>query len=1152
MQRSSRKLQNLCFLSTFSLINRLHSVNNGSLYCSSRPQHHNYVGKTKEIETNNKVVTPKFRIGLSCKFCTGAYCTGEKKGVTVLLESALSPKSSSAFAGRMGEEGGDTGHSDLILKSPNDKKQYRSITLENGLRALLIHDPSGKEEAEEDDEESGDSDEEMMSGDESGSGEEEEEEEDNEEDDKEKKGDKAKARSEKYSAAALCVGMGSFSDPPDIPGFAHFLEHMVFMGSEKYPDENDFGNTLSRHGGTTNAFTDLEHTVFYFDVQRKYFQDLLDRFAWFFIHPLLKQDSVDRELEAVDHEFTMSKLSDFARRQQLFSNMTKPNHPMGKFFWGNSQSLKSDPQSLGIDVYGKLRDFYKRMYSAHYMTLAVQSRDSLDVLEEWVREIFSAMPNNGLPRPSFHEMKEPFDVPDFYKMYKVIPIKKEHAVQLSWALPSLKEYYKVKPLHYLGWILGHEGKGSILSYLKKKCWALSISSGNDESGYEHNSTWAAFTLNIRLTDEGLSHLYEVLTSVFEYITMMQRSRPNERIFREIQAIEANDFRWQDEIDPVDYVERLCVNVLQYPVRDYLTGDILMFDYDEEIVSKVQNMLKPERVNITLSSESPEMQLDCIEVEKWFGTQYCVNDINPDWIKSWSNLEPGSQFFLPPENTFIATDFDLKTPDLETDSKLPLLILENERSKVWYKKDEKFKFPKAYYSFHLITPAVNRTPKNRVLFDIYMCLLKHNLADVAYDADVAQMDYTFKALETGMIIEVSGFNHKLHKLLETVVQHMIDFETKDDIFEAMRIQLTRTYHNLFIKPERLVKDVRLSILQNIHWTSLDKYEACQHVTKEDLLMFLQDFHSQLRVECLIMGNVLKQEALDLEKIFTSQLKYTPLPRNVQPVMRICDLPKTDHYCRVQNLREDDENCVITNYYQVGPLEDVGQGVLNEMLALAMEDPCFNILRTKKQLGYSVFAMNRNTADIIGLSVSVCSNSSQFSLEALDAHIEEFLQEFGQILTAMPEEDFEKQRDALIKRKEAEDANMRDEVNRYWDEMITRRYIFDILDQEIAALRKLTKTDVLDWYRKHTPFGNKAASKLSIQVQGHSKAMDTSGGADATDCCQATADTDTKMDTSSRSRLTYLPLEGNKVSKSISDVVDFKMNQSFYPVPKVVKI
>ena len=49
---------------------------------------------------------------------------------------------------------------------------------------------------------------------------------------------KVEKEGERMAAASLCINVGSFSDPPDIPGLAHFLEHMVFMGSDKYPQEN--------------------------------------------------------------------------------------------------------------------------------------------------------------------------------------------------------------------------------------------------------------------------------------------------------------------------------------------------------------------------------------------------------------------------------------------------------------------------------------------------------------------------------------------------------------------------------------------------------------------------------------------------------------------------------------------------------------------------------------------------------------------------------------------------------------------------------------------------------------------------------------------------------------------------------------------------
>jgi nardilysin len=64
-----------------------------------------------------------------------------------------------------------------------------------------------------------------------------------------------------HAAAALTVGVGSFNDTDELHGMAHFVEHMVFMGSKKYPGENDFDTFLTKHGGGCNAYTDMECTT---------------------------------------------------------------------------------------------------------------------------------------------------------------------------------------------------------------------------------------------------------------------------------------------------------------------------------------------------------------------------------------------------------------------------------------------------------------------------------------------------------------------------------------------------------------------------------------------------------------------------------------------------------------------------------------------------------------------------------------------------------------------------------------------------------------------------------------------------------------------------------------------------------------------------
>lgn len=73
--------------------------------------------------------------------------------------------------------------------------------------------------------------------------------------------------------------LGSLSDPVNISGLAHFCEHMLFLGTKKYPKENEYSQFLSEHAGSSNAFTSGEHTNYYFDISHEHLQGALDRFG---------------------------------------------------------------------------------------------------------------------------------------------------------------------------------------------------------------------------------------------------------------------------------------------------------------------------------------------------------------------------------------------------------------------------------------------------------------------------------------------------------------------------------------------------------------------------------------------------------------------------------------------------------------------------------------------------------------------------------------------------------------------------------------------------------------------------------------------------------------------------------------------------------
>lgn len=154
---------------------------------------------------------------------------------------------------------------------------------------------------------------------------------------------------------------------------------MIFMGSEKYPGENEFDQFMQKAGGFDNADTDFDETSFYFNTREEFLDEALDRFSQFFKAPLMLKEAMTREREAVESEFASKKNGEDVRRGQLLSSIGQLTHPCSIFAWGNLETLKEniDDETL----YKKVHEFRKRHYSANRMYVCLQSNKSLDTLQ---------------------------------------------------------------------------------------------------------------------------------------------------------------------------------------------------------------------------------------------------------------------------------------------------------------------------------------------------------------------------------------------------------------------------------------------------------------------------------------------------------------------------------------------------------------------------------------------------------------------------------------------------------------------------------------------------------------------------------------------------------------------------------------------------
>ncbi|MGE6386689.1 pyrroloquinoline quinone biosynthesis protein PqqF [Pseudomonas sp. NPDC078416] len=182
----------------------------------------------------------------------------------------------------------------------------------------------------------------------------------------------------KRCAAALRVAAGSHDVSARWPGLAHFLEHLFFLGTERFADDEKLMAFVQRHGGQVNASTRERTTDFFFELPRAVFLDGLERLCEMLAHPRMTIADQLREREVLHAEFIAWSRDDASRDGLKRLQPLSAFHPLRGFHAGNRFSLPVPRQAFQH----ALQDFYRRFYQAGQMTLSLAGPQSLDELGE--------------------------------------------------------------------------------------------------------------------------------------------------------------------------------------------------------------------------------------------------------------------------------------------------------------------------------------------------------------------------------------------------------------------------------------------------------------------------------------------------------------------------------------------------------------------------------------------------------------------------------------------------------------------------------------------------------------------------------------------------------------------------------------------------
>ncbi|CUG89240.1 peptidase, putative [Bodo saltans] len=330
------------------------------------------------------------------------------------------------------------------------------------------------------------------------------------------------------AAAAVTVRVGSNQDPVNVPGLAHFCEHMLFMGTKKYPNEDEFDSFIRRNGGSTNAWTEAQGTTYYFTVSDGVFLDALDRFLEFFVDPTFNPSAVSRELEAVHSEDEKNHSVEYWRTDEILRSLADPRHPYHRYGNGNLTTLRDIPSSLGIDVRDELLSFYEKYYVADAVSVVLYSRrpaeEALPILDQQLKRMRQR--NEIPPRMnSFVPTKEgtarvaPFAPTTMGRWFNIKTLTQERSVRVCFPFPDPVAQRHKLVAGYASHILGHECDVSLLGALKKRGWATEIVGGTSNARDDDDNV---FYVDISLTVAGFKQVIDVIELMFKAIDLLTR------------------------------------------------------------------------------------------------------------------------------------------------------------------------------------------------------------------------------------------------------------------------------------------------------------------------------------------------------------------------------------------------------------------------------------------------------------------------------------------------------------------------------------------------------------------------------------------------------------------------------------------------------
>jgi len=884
------------------------------------------------------------------------------------------------------------------------------------------------------------------------------------------------------STAALAVAVGSLDDAPYC-GLAHFLEHLLFLGSKKYPDEKLLNNILTKYNGYNNAFTGDFFSCYFISCHISGFEKVLDIFGNLFINPLFKKSLLMKEIDIVDSEHKKNINDDYWRLHNIIKEMARKDNPYYNFDTGSIETLNIPD----------IRDIVKKFYYSHYlpekMYLVVMSNEStkkiLDISEKIFIKIkinkkYAEINNSNNNDSNIY----PFDLP---KIVKLVPIENITTIYIIWQIPNrydLDGEYDI--YNFISFLFNNKSNNSLYDYLKKKINMKTLSAGIVRQLQYINLYYIGIEL---LYNANMNSQIEIiLESLYYYINQIKNINKNKNLIQALyeQRKYLNDefFMNKDNEDPQSFVIDLATKFLTKNVNPYnkqsceinvktlLISDNLLKSYSEKVLELIKNIfsyLKFDNSMTIISSKTYENKLPLRS--KFYNCEYDFkNSLSDFGISDIKYNKYNIQ--LPKPNKYICKNFDII--NIEKTPKYPILIKEFTSFDLWYYFTLDYKTLYTFLTVRIKIPKIKDSIELYSSFILYInCILDIMIPDL-YECNSSNYSVNIYVENISLNIIIVGPINCIGTIIDLCIDKILycDDKLDNNILDRIKIVVTKNLkNNIYVQPYIMTKSKLLKYINKKSFDTKDLINTINNLNLGDIIKNKNVVFEIKIPKIFIEGNVTKNQAI----FYANKFKLLSTYNNdfKEPISYICTRDKSEEIIKYKSENKNEFNSASAIFYKLIELNPSNINewglvtVFSSILNSIMFNNFYEHFRLKEQLAYIIKCSSESLIfdDHNIITYRFVIQSEKKDSQYLTNKIDQFVKNQRNKLSNFSKKSFSSIKNALMDDLNASDKTFNENVQRNLNKIFKFFGIMNIEDILSDIYNRFTLSDFVNLYDKY---------------------------------------------------------------------------------------